>query len=295
MPIQDHDHRSLDVEQCRLCGGELTLAFTNQVLGKHTVRYYTCNACLSLQTEKPFWLQEAYENTNLASTDTGAAQRNLTNLAACYAVVKLFKAYNVIDVGGGDGLLCRLLRDYDINCFVKDKYAAATYAQGYFDEDFENPDLLVAFEVLEHFSNPMTDLSDLFSKAPRFVLVSTETYSNQTKDWWYLAPETGQHVFFYSTKALEEISSRYGYQLVFAGRYMLFAKNIRPSSKIMVRLLLKARAIRILRSFVAFLPTPGVYLDNLAQVERNRKRQNYDDLCPLDAGGTDRPASTEET
>jgi hypothetical protein len=274
MSTQDPDVCPPGVEKCRLCDGELTLAFTGSVMGKHAVRYSRCNACLSLQTEQPFWLQEAYEKTNLANTDTGAAQRNLTNLAACFAIAKLFKAYNVIDVGGGDGLLCRLLRDYDINCFVKDKYAAATYAQGYFDEDFENPDLLVAFEVLEHYPNPKSDLNDLFSRAPRFVLVSTEIYSNQTRDWWYLAPETGQHVFFYSLKALEEISSRYGYHLVVAGRYIFFARTLRPASKLLVRLLLHPRTIRLLRSVVAFLPTPGVYADNLVQVERSRNEQS---------------------
>ena len=102
-----------------------------------------------MQTERPYWMQEAY-STNLSILDTGAGQRNLLNLAATYAVCGLLRANNVIDFGGGDGLLCRLLRDYEVNCFVSDKYAAATYARAFVTPDFDRPDILLAFEVFEH-------------------------------------------------------------------------------------------------------------------------------------------------
>src|SRR5688572_10641672 len=129
-------------EACRLCGEHVAFVFLLKVLRSYDVSYYRCQHCGSLQTERPYWLEEAYRKNNLSILDTGAAQRNINNLAACYAVSKLLKAANVIDVGGGDGLLCRLLRDYEINCFVKDKYASPTYAQGYTEPDFKVPDLL---------------------------------------------------------------------------------------------------------------------------------------------------------
>ena len=47
---------------------------------------------------------------------------------------------------------CAGCRDYDLNCYVKDKYATPTYAQGFTDQDFSVPDLIIGFEVLEHFS-----------------------------------------------------------------------------------------------------------------------------------------------
>jgi hypothetical protein len=56
----------------------------------------------------------------LSYLDTGRAQRNLSDLAVCFFVSKLYKLKNIIDFGGGDGLLCRFLRDYGLNCFVKD-------------------------------------------------------------------------------------------------------------------------------------------------------------------------------
>jgi hypothetical protein len=41
-------------------------------------------------------------------------------------------------MGGGDGLLTRLLRDFEINCFVKEKFAKMTYAQDFTEENFDH-------------------------------------------------------------------------------------------------------------------------------------------------------------
>jgi len=192
--------------KCRLCSGSITKVFSKIILGKYDAGYYKCIDCLSLQTEPPYWLDEAYDIANLSNTDTGAAQRNINNLTASFVIAKLISAKNIIDIGGGDGLLCRLLRDYKFNCYVKDKYAHATYSQGFQNEDFDIPDLIIGFEVLEHYPDPILDLEDMFSKGSPALLISTEVYKDQDQDWWYLSPETGQHVFFYSVVALNYIA-----------------------------------------------------------------------------------------
>jgi Methyltransferase domain len=267
---------------CRLCGGRSSYRFDLNVLHKHDVKYYECEECHSLQTENPFWLNEAYDQS-LSSLDTGAGQRNLHNLAASYAVCKLFKANNAIDIGGGDGLLCRLLRDYGINCFVKDKYANPTYAQGFTEPDFDTPDLVIAFEVLEHFANPRLDLDALFRLNSNILLASTAIYTNEQKDWWYLAPENGQHVFFYSKRALDLIANTYGYKLIISGGFILFAKNnvLTPAKSVLARLLLNRYACRTLRSLVVLLPTPGIWKDHLIQKEKSGP-----DLHSPDQSGT---------
>ena len=88
---------------CRLCGGALRPIFGLQVLEKYAVNYMRCADCHSLQTERPYWINEAYTNS-LAKLDTGAAQRTLVNLAAAYAVARVLKQNDVVDFGGGDGL-----------------------------------------------------------------------------------------------------------------------------------------------------------------------------------------------
>ncbi len=251
---------------CRLCGGPAKRVFTQTILQAYEAGYYRCEVCSSLQTEEPHWLDEAY-GKNLSCLDTGAAQRTLTNLAICFVISRLFKLTNVIDFGGGDGLLCRLLRDYGLNCFVTDRYATPTYAQGFTEPDFQHPDLVIASEVVEHFANPGRDLYQLFGLNPRIVFVSTAIYTDQQGDWWYLAPDSGQHVFFYSKKALDLIADKYGYGLLATGDFILFVQpdQLSPLRSVLARLVLRRRIIRLLRSVVVFLPATHAWKDHLLQ------------------------------
>src|SRR5713101_4648689 len=247
--------------KCRLCDGNLEKRFSLRVLNKYDVAYFECQNCKSLQTEQPYWLVEAYQS--LSNLDTGAAQKNITNLTACYAVAKILNLKNVLDFGGGSGLLCRLLRDYEINCYVVDKYSTPTYGLGYTEPDFQSPDLLLALEVFEHFPNPQTDLEQLFASSPKAVLVSTLLFSGQGSHWWYLAEESGQHVFFYSNKAIGLISQKFGYLAAICGGYVLFVKG-QHTNKLKtatLRFLLHRIPLRIVRVLMCFLPTKGVWRD----------------------------------
>jgi hypothetical protein len=259
---------------CRLCGGNLTPQFQLQVLGEHSVGYLRCEGCHSLQTERPYWLERAYRANNLSSLDTGAAQRNLHNLAACWSIARLFGFKNVLDVGGGDGLLCRLLRDYEINCFVRDKYASPTYAQGFEEPDFTQPDMIVAFEVIEHYPEPRTDLDELFARKPKAVLASTGIFSAQGADWWYLAPESGQHVFFYSKAALQWIAHTYNYELLIVGGYLLYLQRGSYGALKMrlAKALLKSGMRKLTKVRLAMSSAAGVWQDHLAQVEKAKSR-----------------------
>jgi len=210
---------------CRLCSGQAKLKFSLTLLQKYPVGYYECLTCESLQTEEPFWLQEAYQHS-LSILDTGAAARVLFYAARISFYAQFFSLKNILDFGGGDGLLCRLLRDKEWNCYVKDKYAHPIYAQTFTEPNFEKPDLLLAFEVLEHMPQPKQELGALFQRNPDFFIFSTETYSKgQGESWHYLAPETGQHVFFYSLKALKQLAKEKGYNFEAAGGYFIFSKR----------------------------------------------------------------------
>lgn len=252
-------------EVCRLCAGHLVPKFSCIVLRKHEVRYFECDRCGSLQTELPYWLDEAY-SSNLSNLDTGALQRNLQNLAAAYLISKLFRVRDALDFGGGDGLLCRLLRDYNVNCYVNDKYAVPTYSQGFSEPDFAAPSLVLAFEVLEHFATPARELQDLFQMRPKVVLASTTIYADQRADWWYLTPESGQHVFFYSEKAVRMIAERFGYSSVQSGGFVLFVlKPDRSAFNSFVAKILLSRVVcRLLRGLILIMPAPGAWRDHLS-------------------------------
>jgi hypothetical protein len=247
---------------CRLCGGAAHYSFSLEVLHKHHVVYLECESCHSLQTEPPYWISDAYPN-NLAAFDTGAAQRNLANLAAAYGVARVLNLKDILDYGGGDGLLCRLLRDYEINCYVNDKYAAATYAQSFAAPDFTRPGIVLAFEVFEHFENPLIDLEALFNFNPDVLITSTSIFEGQNSDWWYLTPESGQHIFFYSKAALELIADRFGYTLLICSGYILFIRaDLATSVKTAVlRVLLHKVTLRVVSAVMRLLPTRGVWRD----------------------------------
>lgn len=264
----------MTMPQCRLCNSELKPKFQLKMLGKYDIHFFECSRCHSLQTEVPYWLDEAYGNQNLSNLDTGAARRNIHNLAACFAISKLFGFHNVIDIGGGDGLLCRMLRDYGINCFVKDKYASPIYAQGFTEPTFDKPDLVIGFEVLEHFANPQADLDDLFGYHPKALLMSTAMYTNQGSDWWYLLPESGQHVFFYSRQALEFIAKKYQYSLIVSGGFILFIRHASALQIFLAKILLKEKICRLIRSLVVVLPAPGILKDQLLQVQQAKHQQS---------------------
>lgn len=269
-----NDTASAKEEVCRLCGGKLEPKFQLQVLAQHNVSYLRCQSCHSLQTERPYWLEQAYRANNLSNLDTGAAQRNLHNLAACWSIAKLLDLKNVFDVGGGDGLLCRLLRDYQLNCFVHDKYASPTYAQGFDVPDFTQPDMIVAFEVMEHYAEPRKELEELFAKRPKAVLASTGVFSTQGPDWWYLAPESGQHVFFYSKPALQLIARTHDYELVIGSGYLLFLRRgvWGALKKSLARALLRSGMRKLTRARLAMSSADGVWKDHLLQVERSKSR-----------------------
>ncbi|WP_375248549.1 class I SAM-dependent methyltransferase [Sphingomonas sp.] len=249
--------------RCRLCGGSTAPRFTLDLIHRHRVQFHECADCGSLQADTPHWLDEAYSNSNLARLDTGAVQRNLTNLAAVYAWTKVTAARTVVDIGGGDGLLCRLLRDYGIDARIEDRYATNSYAQGFDGGERQVPIVYTAFELLEHFADPARDLHALFDARPDSLVVSTALYHGQGADWWYLTPDSGQHVFFYTPKAMEMIGKRFGYAVAFMGNYTVFMRDARLSSfkMALARMAMGSIGSRLLRSALMLLPARGAVKD----------------------------------
>ena len=149
------------------------------------------------------------------------------------------------------------------SCYINDKYATPTYAQSFLTQSFEKTEMYLAFEVLEHFSNPEHEIDKLFNHRPNAILVSTELYRNQRKSWWYFSPESGQHLFFYSKKAFEYIAQKYNYNVTFFGKYILLSKKDYICSLVrsILPIILNKYTIPFIRIFIVLLPTHGVIKD----------------------------------
>jgi hypothetical protein len=250
------------VEKCRLCGSDSHWVFRKELLGRLDVSYFECVRCGSLETGTPDWLDEAYQEHALSGLDTGAADRNLLNFALVTAVAKLLRITGpILDFGGGDGLLCRLLRDIGFDCWVSDKHSQPSYAQGFSCTPGEGFELVTAFEVFEHFADPAAETADLFSIGARAVLVSTELYRQQGADWWYLSPETGQHVFFYSERAMRLIAQNANYNLILAKHFVLFHRDPTVAWRRRAITLLRHPVLRAIQCGLPLLSHSGISRD----------------------------------
>lgn len=211
---------------CRLCGARSGFWNSNLLLNRYDISYYLCSECGSLETEQPYWLDHAYDVTGIGD-DLGAGQRTIDLMLKTSALldrITLPASVECIDFGGGLGLFTRLMRDRGFNFLSYDRYARSYFSDRHSLTSMadRSPAVVTAFEVVEHFPDPARDLQQLFDSRPALVIVTTELFTGQDLTWPYLADETGQHVFFYSPKAMTRIARRFGYSLAFVGGLIVF-------------------------------------------------------------------------
>jgi hypothetical protein len=252
----------MNCNRCRLCHGLVEKQFDLTVLERHEIGYWRCCDCGSLQADEPHWLAEAY-STSLAVSDVGAVRRCLTCRAVIWLVLRLLhmRQARLLDYGGGSGLLCRLLRDIGIDARTFDPYGCGEYAQMFrVEADALTPgsfEVVTAFEVFEHLPSPYDDLANLFHLSPEVLIASTEPYKmDYDKSWWYLSPNTGQHVFFYSQNALHSIGDRFGYSLQSVGGWHIFTRRpIKPMIRSVLGRILSGRSLQLCRVIMEAMPT----------------------------------------
>lgn len=202
---------------CKICQSPSQPLFNTKVLKKYDVQYYKCTSCSFIQTEKPYWLEEAYGSA-ITKLDVGLIYRNL-ELSKTLERILLQKHFNpngkFIDYGGGYGMYVRLMRDKGFDFYRQDNYCENIFAE-YFDIDdlqsTEKFELLTSFEVFEHLANPEDEIKTMLTLSDS-IFFSTELQPGnspaQPEDWWYFVPETGQHIAFYTVKALQHLADHF--------------------------------------------------------------------------------------
>ncbi len=195
--------------------------FSACLLGHYQVTYYYCPTSGLLQTEPPYWLEEAYQ-TSITELDIGLVSRNLRNQKRLEPYLfRLFKPNDTcLDLGGGYGLLTRLLRDIGFNAFTYDRYCKNLFASGFEPGVDFKANVLFAFEVLEHIPDPYDFLAAAFERHHcRTLFFSTVTFERAIPglDWWYYAFETGQHITFYQPCTLMQLAAKLGCRYYWLG------------------------------------------------------------------------------
>ena len=217
--------------KCKICAAAAEFVFRKTVLHNYDVAYYQCTQCGFLQTEDPYWLDEAY-NSAITSLDIGLLSRNvsLRNRLA-FIIEKHYPKAKCLDYAGGYGTFTRLMRDWGFDFHHIDPYCENIFAKNFTVTETDAPfALITAFELFEHMADPRTELAKILTYGSDIVL-TTEFQpqdGSALADWWYIVPETGQHVSFYTLKSLTHLAGQFGLNIYSDGRsvHVLTRKNL---------------------------------------------------------------------
>ena len=218
---------------CLICNHEIKKIFNTDVLNKYKVDYFQCLNCNFIQTEKPYWLDEAYSDA-ITKLDIGIIYRNInfSNKITQFFKNNLFSSDGIyLDYGGGYGIFVRMMRDKGFNFYRQDVFCNNLFAKHFDITDLSNDtkfNLLTAFEVFEHLENPLDEIHKMLLLADTIIFSTLLLPNHNVKpdNWWYFIPETGQHISLFSLKSLEFITQKLNLYLYSNGQDLhIFSKN----------------------------------------------------------------------
>jgi len=225
------------MHRCRICNTITFYGFNHKVLKKYDVAYFQCPECGLLQTESPFWLEEAYFLNSDIGYDIGYVSRNIyySNMVSRVIYHLFDKASSFVDYGGGYGLFTRLMRDIGFDFFWIDEYAQNIFAKGFELNENQNIMGITAFEVFEHLPDIQTLMNFFNKKVCGFLLFSTKLYGNavpEPEEWSYYSFEGGQHISLFNNKTFSYIASKYSlFYYSNGGQFHLFSRKKIPYFK----------------------------------------------------------------
>ena len=143
-----------------------------------------------------------------------------------------------LDIAGGYGLLVRHMRDRGYDFSWSDPYCENVFARGFEQKVDTTYPIVTAIEVLEHLEDPVGFIQSARQATGFEVLImTTELYGDTPPalgDWWYYAPETGQHIGFYQERTMRLLAEKVGYQYLNLDDFHIFSTESVPTSTSMV-------------------------------------------------------------
>lgn len=219
--------------RCKICDNICSKIFEAKILKRYPTLYYKCDNCDFVQTDEPFWLNEAYSSV-ITDQDIGLLARNVTLAPLVAKLISVFlnPTEKFLDFGGGYGVFVRLMRDKGYNFKRFDLYCENIFAKGFDSNEDDKFELLTAIEVFEHLVNPIQEIENML-RMSKNIFFTTELQPKNFKnenDWWYVMPETGQHISLYSLNTLNYIADKFNLNLYSDGFsfHLLTNKVINP-------------------------------------------------------------------
>jgi hypothetical protein len=245
---------------CKICCGTITLVLRTKILYKYDIAYYRCKNCGFVQTEEPYWLDEAYEEA-ISIYDVGMVNRNLMwrDLLSTIIPRYFYPNGDFVDYGGGTGLLVRLMRDNGYRFYRYDPHSKNIFARGFDIDDIKHKvdheqkfEVLTAFEVFEHLPAPLDDIERMLQISDS-ILFSTflQSPSTDLRNWSYLATYTGQHISFYSRESLQALARHFNCRLYTNGihTHLLTRRALCITDEVLTKLMMPSPSLtqRLLR------------------------------------------------
>jgi hypothetical protein len=207
-----------------------------QPLTGEPIYYRRCLTCGFLFTTAfDDWSVEEFRqkiyNTDYALVDPDYASgaRARKNAAVTAALMRRFHLTRVLDYGGGDGTMARLLRH---NGFDAHSWDPIADSGGSLPQPGSFP-LVTAFEVLEHTPNPVATVAEatgLLQYRGRLVFSTLllDQLPRYATDHWYIAPRNG-HISLHTRLSLGRMFAQLGWSVRSLEANLHIAEQYKPS------------------------------------------------------------------
>lgn len=196
---------------CKICENNTEYFAEAKILFKYNIKYYKCPSCGFIQTEEPYWLEEAYSEA-INYSDIGLLKRNSDLIAPTANVISMFfNEGKYLDYGAGYGVFVRMMRDNGYDFYWQDKYCENLYAKDFIGNDAEKYKILTAYEVFEHLNEPIEEVEKMLQLSDNILFTTYLVPNSNPKpdEWWYYTTDHGQHISLYSRKSLEILAKRF--------------------------------------------------------------------------------------
>lgn len=238
-----------NTSRCLICDSRYELLFELRVLGKYQAEYGRCTNCHFVSCLNPFWLHESFTN-NLNDLDIGSVDRCLIVADFVESYIRSVKNKNTrfLDWGGGYGLLARIMRDRGLDFSSHDIYTRPLFVEPTEILERETFELVTLSEVALHLTDPIPVFAKILESTNTVIFTAVIAPDAIPIDWWYLMPDSGQHVAIYHRETLQALAKRLGVQLTTDGRF--FHVLHREDIGIKGRLIVKSRPLAFIVAWI---------------------------------------------
>ena len=225
-------------ELCAVCSGKTKFLFSYELRGEHQAALRECLTCRFTFIVNPHWLADSF-SSELNDLDIGSVDRCLILADFIEVLIRAQKRSKLrfLDWGGGYGLLARVMRDRGFDFISSDVYTRALFVDSSEISEGETFEVVTMSEVALHLTDPVPHLRKILEFTNTLVFTAVIGPNVIPNDWWYLMPDTGQHVAIYHKETLEALANQLGVRITSDGRFfhVLHRERLGVKSRLVIK------------------------------------------------------------